>query len=47
MPGKIEHPYQFELAGTAFGRFQRLLDGFEADKLYEVIPRFPQYRVKI
>lgn len=37
---KIEHPYQFELAGTAFGRFQRLLDGFEADKLYEVIPDF-------
>lgn len=37
---KIQNPHEFELSGIAFGRFQRLLDGFEADKLYEVIPNF-------
>ena len=33
-------PEIFEQSGFAFGRFQRDLDGFPAEKLYEVIPHF-------
>lgn len=31
---------QFELAGRGFGRFQRLLDGYPSDKLFETIKYF-------
>ena len=31
---------QFRLAGEGFGRFQRLLDGYPSDKLFEVIQHF-------
>lgn len=31
---------QFELAGKGFGRFQRLLDGYPSDKLFETIRYF-------
>ncbi len=37
---QISHPYEFELSGTAFGRFQRLLDGFPTEELFEIIPNF-------
>jgi Ser/Thr protein kinase RdoA (MazF antagonist) len=37
---KISNAFEFELSGRAFGRFQRLLDGFAANELYEVIPNF-------
>lgn len=37
---KINYPFEFEISGVAFGRFQKLLNGFEANKLYEVIPDF-------
>ncbi len=37
---KIHNPYEFELSGIAFGRFQKLLSGFDANKLYDIIPNF-------
>lgn len=33
-------PELFAASGRAFGRFQRLLDGYPADTLYETIPHF-------
>ena len=33
-------PELFAASGAAFGRFQRMLDGYPADTLYETIPRF-------
>ena len=36
----IRSPLQFELAGMGFGRFQKYLNGFPADSLYEIIPDF-------
>jgi len=41
---KIIHPLQFELSGVAFGRFQKLLDGFDASLLHETIPDFHNTR---
>ena len=35
-----ETPELFAASGMAFGRFQRMLDGYPADTLYETIPRF-------
>ncbi len=35
-----ETPELFAAAGRAFGRFQRMMDGYPADTLYETIPRF-------
>lgn len=37
---KAHNPYEFELVGMAFGRFQKLLSNFDASQLYEVIPDF-------
>lgn len=37
---KITYPFEFELSGRAFGRFQRLLDGFPAKELFDIIPNF-------
>lgn len=36
----ITKPEEFYLSGLAFGRFQRLLDGFNAENLYDVIENF-------
>ena len=33
-------PELFAASGRAFGRFQRLLDGYPAETMYETIPRF-------
>ena len=35
-----ETPELFAASGRAFGRFQRMLDGYPADTLYETIPNF-------
>ena len=35
-----ETPELFAASGHAFGRFQRMLDGYPADTLYETIPHF-------
>ena len=37
---KVERVEDFEKAGIALGRFQKLLSDFPADKLYETIPNF-------
>ena len=36
----VENPVQLYHAGKAFGKFQKMLDSFPADKLYETIPDF-------
>ena len=36
----VENPVQLYHAGTAFGRFQNMLDDYPADKLYETIVDF-------
>lgn len=36
----VESPRHFYNAGKAFGRFQKLLEDFPAEKLYETIPDF-------
>lgn len=36
----VENPIQLYHAGTAFGKFQNMLDDFPADKLYETIVDF-------
>ena len=35
-----ETPELFEASARAFGKFQRMLDGYPAETLYETIPRF-------
>ena len=35
-----DNPELFGASGTAFGRFQKMLGGFESGKLYETIPHF-------
>ena len=35
-----DSPELFAAAGRAFGRFQQMLSGYEADTLFETIPRF-------
>ena len=35
-----ETPEMFAASGRTFGRFQRMLDGYPADTLYETIPNF-------
>ncbi len=35
-----ETPEQFAASGKAFGRFQKMLDGYPADTLFETIPNF-------
>ena len=37
---KVENPTQFYNAAKAFGKFQKLLSDYPADKLYDTIPRF-------
>ena len=37
---KVERPEQFYESAVAFGRFQRMLEGFPAETLYETIPNF-------
>lgn len=37
---KVENAEMFELAGVGFGRFQRMLDGFDATLLFETIKDF-------
>lgn len=37
---RVENPVHFYLSGVGFGRFQKYLDGFPAEELYEVIPNF-------
>lgn len=36
----VDSPEIFMSSGVAFGRFQRMLDGFDADSLVETIPHF-------
>lgn len=36
----VENPRQLREAGKAFGRFQRMLDDFKVEDLYETIPHF-------
>lgn len=36
----VDSPEIFKSSGIAFGRFQRMLDGFDADSLVETIPHF-------
>lgn len=40
----VENPSQFYNAAKAFGKFQKMLDDYPAEKLYEVIPRFHDTR---
>lgn len=44
---KIRKPSEFELSGIAFGRFQRLLNGFDANNLFEVIPNFHNTQARL
>lgn len=37
---KVESAELFKSSGIAFGKFQKMLDGFDADSLYETIPNF-------
>jgi len=37
---KVESPALFAASGRAFGRFQRMLDGYPAETLHETIPHF-------
>ncbi|MFW5780393.1 MAG: phosphotransferase enzyme family protein [Bacillota bacterium] len=41
---KITDPLQFELSGVAFGRFQKLLNGFDTKLLFDTIPDFHNTR---
>lgn len=41
---QVETPEQFYTTGKAFGEFQRLLDGFDANQLVETIPMFHDTR---
>ncbi len=36
----VENPIQLYYAGKAFGKFQKMLDDFPVDKLYDTIPEF-------
>ena len=36
----VESPKMFAATGRTFGRFQRMLDGYPAETLYETIPNF-------
>lgn len=36
----VENPQLFKSSGVAFGRFQKMLAGFDANTLYETIPNF-------
>lgn len=40
----VEKPEDFYESAVAFGKFQKRLDGFDASKLYEVIPAFHNTR---
>lgn len=42
-----EHPEQMYKTGKAFGKFQRMLDDFEASKLYETIVDFHNTPVRV
>lgn len=44
---KVEKPEDFYESAVAFGRFQRLLSGFDASSLYETIPDFHNTRNRI
>ncbi|MEG2450968.1 MAG: phosphotransferase, partial [Clostridia bacterium] len=37
---KVENPLHFYLSGVGFGKFQKYLDGFPAEDLFEVIKNF-------
>ncbi|OQC14928.1 MAG: N-acetylhexosamine 1-kinase [Firmicutes bacterium ADurb.Bin080] len=39
-------PEEFRLSAEGFGRFQKMLDGFDADKLHETIKDFHNTRVR-
>lgn len=43
----VENPVQLYHAGKAFGKFQKMLDGFPADKLYETIVDFHNTPVRV
>ena len=43
----VEDPVQLYHAGTAFGRFQKMLDDFPADKLFETIVDFHKTPVRV
>ena len=36
----VENPIQLYFAGRAFGKFQKMLDDFPVDRLYDTIPEF-------
>lgn len=43
----VENPVQLYYAGQAFGKFQRMLDDFPAEKLYETIVDFHNTPVRV